>query len=228
MKMGGTFIMTTRYVLIPLSQLISSEVYSEDILLQQLKKFKCKQEQDIERFLQEKAILKEKQGVTRTYLFIDEATVTDDNIDVMGFISVAATALNIKHLTTKQRRKMLGNSVDNRDKLESCVAYLIGQLGRNDSYTHAELCGRDLLYEASSMFKRLQEVLAISDLITLECRTHMYEKFYERYGFTKMPLTTNEEDSSDEQEIIDTGLFTVTLRLSKLSLPVEGELKKVM
>jgi len=197
--------MSMNYIVIPLRNLLSSEVYSEDVLLREFKKFKCTREPDLEHFLIQKAIKKEQAGVSRTYLFVNRQTLRVDNLEVMGFISLAVRSLNIKHLSQKQRKKVLGSSVENKEKLESISVFLIGQLGRSDAYTSKDLPGNFLLYEAFTIFKTVLNAVAMTDLVILECRPHMYDNFYKHHKFQELPLRD------------DIDLLTLRLRLSKIT-----------
>ena len=79
---------------------------------------------------------------------------------------------------------MLG-SIPGRDKLSSISAYLIGQLGRCDSYSKENLPGEIILKEAYAAINRAIEIIG-GNLLILECREHMFLKFYEKYNFKKL------------------------------------------
>ena len=71
-----------------------------------------------------------------------------------------------------------------------------GQLGRCDSYSKENLPGEIILKEAYAAIDRAIEVIG-GNLLILECREHMFSKFYEKYNFKKL---------YDE---LDNGLYTL-------------------
>lgn len=86
---------------------------------------------------------------------------------------------------------MLG-SYPGRDKLKSVPAYLIGQLGRCDSYSSLQLPGDTILNECYNVIS-LASMIVGGNLIVLECRDGMFSKVYERLGFKKLYDSLNDE-----------------------------------
>ena len=170
------------YTVIPLGELLSEE-YDENILEQAFKKFSCQREPDLENFLMKKAILYEKSDFGKTYLILDTDELKHQNFVIMAYFTISYKGINISNLSNKQRRKMLG-MYPGRDHIDTIGAYLIGQLGRSDSYTSEQLPGYIIFsdcYHAISI-----AVNAIGGrLLVLECREGMYEKFYQKHGFLK-------------------------------------------
>lgn len=80
-----------------------------------------------------------------------------------------------------------------RDGLSSVPAYLIGQLGRCDSYTKEDLSGQQLLNECYHAISVAAQIVG-GNLLVLECREHMFSKFYEEQGFKKLYDELNEEN----------------------------------
>lgn len=71
-------------------------------------------------------------------------------------------------------------------------AYLIGQLGRCDDCTGEDLSGQQLLNECYHAISLAARVVG-GNLLVLECREHMFEKFYEKQDFKKLYNELNEE-----------------------------------
>ena len=210
--------MATSYVLIPLSQLLSSEDISEDVLLEGINDFECKKEKDLEDFIKSKALIKEEKGTSRTYLFLNQNLLENGVIDIMAFISLATTSLSLESFSKKQRKKILGSAVENRDNLTSCSVYLIGQLGRNDKHTKESLPGEFLLFEAITIFKDTQENVATADIVILECRPHMFDCFYKKHGFSKLPVDDVDDYSIFMRNIVMAKFFGNTIDLERKKL----------
>lgn len=87
---------------------------------------------------------------------------------------------------------MLG-SYPGRDRLKSISAFLIGQLGRADDCSPEDLSGQQLLNECYHAISLAARIVG-GNLLVLECREHMYEKFYEKQGFKKLYDDLNEEN----------------------------------
>lgn len=157
-----------------------------------LKKFSCQRETDLEDFLIRKTIPYEKTNYGKTHLIIDRKKLDNDKqFEVAAYFTVAQKSLDIRLLTKKRKRKMLGE-YPGRDSLDSVPAYLIGQLGRSDTYSGEELCGQQILNECYHAISMAARVVG-GNIIVLECRKKMYEKFYEKQGFHKLYDNLNEE-----------------------------------
>ena len=175
---------------IPLGELLSKE-YNRDKLNNAFKKFSCQREADLENFLQEKAILYENTNLGKTYLILDSTELENKNFVIAGYFTIAQKSVDISEISAKKRRKMLG-SYPGRDKLKSVPAYLIGQLGRCDSYSSLQLPGDTILNECYNVIS-LASMIVGGNLIVLECRDGMFSKVYERLGFKKLYDSLNDE-----------------------------------
>ena len=69
---------------------------------------------------------------------------------------------------------------------------MIGQLGRCDDYKNIDLDGQQVLNECYHAISLAAKVVG-GNLIVLECRECMYEKFYEKQGFKKLYDELNNE-----------------------------------
>lgn len=76
--------------------------------------------------------------------------------------------------------------------MKSVPAYLIGQLGRCDSYSSLQLPGDTILNECYNVIS-LASMIVGGNLIVLECRDGMFSKVYERLGFKKLYDSLNDE-----------------------------------
>lgn len=179
------------YTVIPLGELLSKE-YNQDKLNTAFKKFSCQREVDLENFLQEKAILYENTNLGKTYLILDSEELKNKNFIISGYFTIAQKSVDISEIPTKKRRKMLG-SYPGRDKLRAIPAYLIGQLGRSDSYSSWELPGNTILNECYNVISLASRIVG-GNLVVLECREGMFSKVYEKLGFKKLYTSLNEDN----------------------------------
>lgn len=178
------------YIVIPLGEILAGE-YEEQKIEEAFKRFSCSREKDLEDFLVYKAIQYEKTNYGKTYLCIDADEVKNGKFEIAAYFTIAQKSLDISSLSGKQRRKILGN-YPGRDSLKSIPAYLIGQLGRCDKYTNSDLSGDQILMECYHTISRAAMIVG-GNLIVLECREHMFEKFYEQKNFKKLYKDLNEE-----------------------------------
>lgn len=187
-----------QYIIVPLGDLL--EKYNTEKLQMAFDNFKCEREQDLEIFIQRKAIDYERRGIGKTYLFIDADALNNEKFILMAYTTVAHTTIDISRLGKNKKKTVLGN-YPGRDGLNSFSAFLIGQLGRSDTYTHVDLPGDILLNEAYHIISEASKIIG-GNLLVLECREHMFEKFYSKHGFNKL---------YDE---LEDGLYTLYQRLN--------------
>lgn len=171
------------YIVIPLGELLNAE-YDQEKLEQSFQKFSCQRETDLEDFLKDKAILYENTNFGKTYLILDKEELDKGSFIVMAYFTIAQKSVDISAISNKQKRKMLG-SYPGRDNLKSIPAYLIGQLGRSDSYSSQQLSGTDILNECYNAISMAARIVG-GNLIILECRECMFSNFYEKHGFKKL------------------------------------------
>ena len=172
--------------------------YEETDVNKMLKNFKSisisNKKNDIEIFLQEKAIKFEKSCISSTYL------VYDDNIEEMlGYFTIANRSLILSkeelNVLSKTQQKKLSNSgsiLRNGDLMTS--SFLLGQLGKNYSDDIENLItGRELLTFAYDLFLKIKELINVK-YIWLECQNEpKLISFYQNFGFKMLESLTSEE-----------------------------------
>lgn len=178
------------YKIIPLGELLGRE-YEQQKIEKAFKKFSCQREPDLEDFLMHKAIPYEKTNYGKTYLCIDLDALKNGDFVVIAYFTIAQKSLDISNLSKKKKRKVLGE-YPGRDSLNSVPAFLVGQLGRSDDYTNEDLSGQQLLYECYHAISLAARIIG-GNLLVLECREHMFSKFYEKQEFKKLYDELNEE-----------------------------------
>lgn len=179
------------YIVVPLGEIIGKG-YDKEKIESAFKKFSCHREIDLENFLVQKAETYENGGVGKTYLCVDREKLEKGEFIILAYFSLAQRSIELNELSNKKRRKLLG-SYPGRDKLKSMPAFLIGQLGRCDDCSAEELSGQQLLNECYHAISLAAKIVG-GNLLVLECREHMFEKFYENQGFKKLYDELNEEN----------------------------------
>lgn len=192
------------YKVIPLGEILSKE-YKQQTIEESFKKFSCQRETDLEDFLVRKAIPYEKTNYGKTYLCVNMEKLKDGEFDVIAYFTIAQKSLDISSLSGKKKRKVLGD-YPGRDSLSSVPAFLIGQLGRSDKYIGDDLGGERLLNECYHAISLAARIIG-GNLLVLECREHMFEKFYEGQGFKKLYDELNEEGLYTLYKKIDFGEY---------------------
>lgn len=179
------------YKVLPLGEILGKE-YNQKKIEESFKKFSCQRETDLEDFLIHKAIPYEKTNYGKTYLIIDEKRILEKgDFIVAAYFTIAQKSIDISNLSKKRKRKVLGD-YPGRDSLNSIPAYLIGQLGRCDTYSNTDLCGQQILNQCYHAISLAAQVVG-GNLLVLECRECMFEKFYEKQDFKKLYDELNEE-----------------------------------
>lgn len=172
------------YVIIPLGEILGKE-YDKEKLENAFKKFSCQRERDIEDFLMQKSITYEKTNLGKTYLFIDNKELINNNeFIILAYFTIAQNSLDISKISKKKKRKILG-AYPGRESLSSIPTYLIGQLGRCDICTNIDLSGQQILNECYHAISLAARIVG-GNMLILECREHMFEKFYQKQGFIKL------------------------------------------
>ena len=172
-------------MVVPLGEIIDRG-YDNEKIENAFKKFACHREEDLENFLVRKAITYEKTDYGKTYLCVDKGEFV-----ILAYFSIAQRAVDISELSNKRKRKVLGE-YPGRDSVKAVPAFLIGQLGRCDDCTSEELSGQQILNECYHAISLAARIVG-GKLLILECREHMFEKFYEKQGFKKLYNDLNEE-----------------------------------
>ena len=178
------------YVVVPLGEIIDKE-YDCQKIEYAFKKFSCRREEDLENFLVQKAITYQKAEYGKTYLFLDKEKLDDGEFVIMAYFTIAHRAVDISDMSLSKRRKVLGEH-PGRECIKSVSAFLIGQLGRCDDYTNDDLSGEQILDECYHAISMAAKLIG-GKLLVLECREHMFSKFYEMQKFKKLYDKLNEE-----------------------------------
>ncbi len=170
------------------------EMLSEKELDNILSGFYCPFNNDVEYFLQHKAISFEKEGISATHLVF--ASYQEKPV-LVGYFALASKYfhVDIKELNAKWKRRVNRfGAYDYGIKKRIISAPLIGQLGKNFQNHYDKLiCGDELLKIACDMVRRSQALIG-GKLVYLECEdTPKLRGFYEENGFIVFGKRTLEE-----------------------------------
>jgi hypothetical protein len=92
---------------VPVSLQKLTELTSSDTLSEVLSSFKCSQDNDIESFLNEKALLFDRKGKSRTHLILDQDALENSSIEIVAYFSLAIHLLRIPENTSVTQIKRL-------------------------------------------------------------------------------------------------------------------------
>lgn len=157
---------------------------AEDRLLSFLSNFSCSKNQDVQNFIttNDKCLSFEKKNRSRTYLILNE------NNEILGYFSLALKTLfaQKKSLKGSIRRKINpGKNISSiATDMEYYNVYLIGQIGRNDSFTSKDLSLADILSEIFSIFAEVQTRVGGSSILIEVDNNQTLIDLYQKHGFT--------------------------------------------
>ncbi len=188
--------MELKYQLISLNKLL--EAYDEDEKVKEiLNSFECINNIDVEKFLHEKAILFDKQGISKTHLVY---TSYKEKMVLVGYFTLANKNFVVKNSSriSKSLKKRIAKFGHHNDELRQYIitAPLIGQLGKNDKYKDL-IQGDVLLKFACDEIRKVHAVIG-GRFAYLECEDKpKLLEFYTSNGFV---VFGKRELERDEQE----------------------------
>ena len=164
-----------------------------------LSSFSCKKDEDIEYFLQNRAIEFEKLSKARTYLVFDqdELEMNDSKmpLTIYGYITVALKILSVPDdISNRMRREIDGFSAKiHGEQIKDFPCYLIGQLAKNSNVKKDALSGNELIDLACDVIATSVEVVG-GRYIMVECRKEKkLVQFYEQNLFSEIARIPDNE-----------------------------------
>lgn len=156
-----------------------------------LSAYRCTYDDDIERFLQTKAITYENRGWCSTYLLIDEdKLLRQGNLFVDGYFTLSNKVLHLSETVSGHLRKKLFNGLKKDDEYMHFI--LIGQLGKHIYIEKEDELEYGLTSAAEMLDKAFEIIYQIKERITcncvlVECKDEpKIRKIYEDYGFLEL------------------------------------------
>lgn len=162
---------------------------AENRVLDYLKTFNCSINFDVQDFLnnKEKALRMQKESTSRTYLLIDDS---DDNQNIAGYfaLSIKPFLLGENEKFPARIRNMLKprnirNSDGSNSGMKLCYVFLIGQIGRNDSYSSDTINLSQFLDYAFGIINEVRTLLGGRAVFVEVDNNETLIKLYESCGF---------------------------------------------
>lgn len=153
--------------------------------------FSCPKDEDIERFLHNRAVEFEKLSKSRTYLICDEDELAEKclhEITIYGYITIALKILTVpEYVSNRVRKEIDGFSAKLRgEQINDFPCYLIGQLSRNASVPKEKLCGKKLIEFSEDVISAAVDSVG-GRYMMIECRdSEKLIKFYSDNGFEEI------------------------------------------
>ena len=169
---------------ITLSELLKYDT-EENIKNKFLNNFKSLENNDIEKFLHNRAIEFEKKSVSTTNLVFN-------NKKLVGYLSLSNKSLilskeRFEKLSNSRKKKLMQSGQILENGHLAVNSYLIGQLGKNYNLTKEEqIKGKDLLSFGFNLLLEVKKIMT-ARYVWLECEN--FEKlinFYRTFGFEKI------------------------------------------
>ena len=83
--------------------------YATQVLDRAFSRFSCKRDTDIEHFLRNRAVQFEELAKSRTYLFVDDSALENNQIEIAAFFSIAPQILYLsEELSIRQIKRLDG------------------------------------------------------------------------------------------------------------------------
>lgn len=175
-------------MVIPLKSLIRKLKGNDELLLQILSSFSCKQDSDIESFLHNRAVEFEIISKSRTYLIIDEECLHNGSFLILGYFSLAVKTLSIpEELSNRARKELDGFSGKfHGEPIQNIPCYLIGQLAKNSAIKNTPLSGSNILNMAYDTIAAAVALVG-GRYMMIECHTEpKLIKFYQDNLFNEI------------------------------------------
>ncbi len=154
----------------------------ERLFLDSVSNFICSKDPDVEFFLKNKSLPYEKTSKSRTYLIVDEELLSNREVCILAYFTLALKTLFISPKVSKSKIKRLDGLFN---KASNVTAYLIGQIGKNDLYKYA-IKGDELIKYAVEIIEQVHGYIG-GRFILVECLDHpKLIQFYNNNGFAPL------------------------------------------
>lgn len=185
------------YTIVPLTQLLLA--YNNDLnsVKQELDKFSCVLNKDVENFLKDKAITFDQQGWSKTHLIY--TSYKGENV-LGAYFTLSNKNFVVKNNTalSKSLKKRIANFGQYSEELKQYIvpSVLIGQIGKNDNYSSL-IQGDRLLKCAFDEIRKVQSIIG-GKFIYLECEDkERLKEFYKSNGFIEFGKRDLEHDEDN-------------------------------
>lgn len=157
--------------------------------------FKCDNE-EVQDFINNKAISHEQRGLARTILIFDEFKSV-----LVGFYTISIKSLVLSNkLSSNKKKTYFGTSQTNGDVIP---AILIGQLGKNKA-VDSDFSGSDLMSLIFRYIYRADKLLPSVVSYVEHDGSEKITKFYKKHGFSYFPREKEEQQKNLYCHVIQT------------------------
>lgn len=164
-------------------------------LIEALNNFKCFKDNDVQSFLNTKAIDFERRGWASTYLLLSKNDFKNGNLKIEGYFSLTHKALVfLDNTSNSSRQKITGFKNTTTGSF-----VLIGQLGKrmerdeNNIIKVSTISAEDLLNDAMSVIRNSSEYIVNRNVI-VECKNiDKIKNIYTEYGFIDLQYDPRSE-----------------------------------
>jgi len=160
------------------------EMASTETISEVFSNFKCVKDNDIESFINDKSVLFDRKGKSKTHLLLNQDKLEKGIIEIVAYFSLAIHQLRIPEgASASQIRRLDGlYAKKGKNPITEIPSYLIGQLAKNDTYS-SDISGSLLLEYALSIISKAEENVG-GRVVYVECRDiAKVITFYENNGF---------------------------------------------
>jgi hypothetical protein len=162
---------------------------SENRVLNFLKTFKCKVNEDVQNFLHDKnkCLRFQKKSKTRTYFIIDKR---NDEIAAYFSISYKPIILEKDHKISKSKCKKMSKEKNNKN-IDLISTILIGQIGKSDGYSSEDIDLENILEYVFYIINIIKEYIGGRVILIEVDNEPKLIKHYEKYGFEKLQTSND-------------------------------------
>ncbi|MBQ7193381.1 MAG: hypothetical protein IJR98_03310 [Synergistaceae bacterium] len=179
-----------------------NELEDDDKLKNLLSSFSCAYDEDIQKFLHNRAVEFERLSKSRTYLIVSEEEfenpeVAFDEFTIYGYISLAVKVFTVPETTSNRQRQQLDgfSAKEHGKQISNFPCYLIGQLARNSNVPKESISGAELLNFAYDIIAISVDAVGGRNIL-VECHNNKkLLQFYLDNEFYKISQMPNETQS---------------------------------
>lgn len=159
--------------------------YATQVLDRAFSRFSCKRDTDIEHFLRNRAVQFEELAKSRTYLFVDDSALENNQIEIAAFFSIAPQILYLsEELSIRQIKRLDGFSGKmHGERIPALPVMLIGQLAKNDA-CECGVTGKEILRLALAITRKAHDAIG-GRIVMVDVKTEAVGliRFYEEHDF---------------------------------------------
>ncbi len=162
-------------MLMPYEQMVGA--FGRRVFKEMRASFFCSRNPDVQNFIHSECSKYEKDFNTKNYFFYDS-----ENDRIAAFFTLSLHSIILGDLTSGLDEKTMSvlRGYGKRDA-RSVGCYLIGQLARDDSYSHSDISGNEILREVLTRLSYARNIVG-GRFVAIDCVKELIP-FYERNGF---------------------------------------------